>query len=271
MYHSRVVVLFFLAVTLTAAPVLAQEPSGSLPALEIGLDAAIAAPDVISEQARVILAPRVVTNLSRRTALHVSGDALARRDYFGDSWADTRVFTAEMHRHLWQTERFSLSGIVGGGVGRSQFYQPPYRYQGGGEIVTVPAYTYTSTGGEFTLGVGARQLIAPRLVLRQEAKVVLGEVSEFRAQLGVSVPIGKFPPRFEPLRARSGGRPDSLRNGTGIGAVVGAAVMTGFVAFLANALCEGDCENLGAAVAVGALYGGGAGALTGAMVDSFIE
>jgi len=39
--------------------------------------------------------------------------------------------------------------------------------------------------------------------------------------------------------------------------------MTGFVVFLANALCEGDCENLGAALV--------AGALVGAMVDSFRE
>ena len=210
-------------------------------------------------------------NLSPRTALSFSGDVLAQRDYFGESWADTRIVTAQLHRKLWQTERFAMSGIVGGGVGRSRFFQPAFSYPGRDGTIVEPASFHTSKGGEFTLGVGAQQLIASRLALRQEAKVVLGEVSEFRAHLGVSIPFGRFPTRFQPQLARSGGRPDSLKNGTGIGAVVGAAVMTGFVSFLAQALCEGDCENLGAAVAVGAVYGGGAGALTGAIIDSFIE
>ena len=139
------------------------------------------------------------------------------------------------------------------------------------EPVTVPASTHTTTGPEFTLGVGFEQRVASRLALRQEVRAVLGEVSEFRAQFGVSVPLGRYPERLDPWLTRDGRRPDSLANGTRIGAIIGAAAMTGFVAFLANALCEGDCENLGAAVFVGAGYGAGAGALTGAMIDSFRE
>jgi hypothetical protein len=61
---------------------------------------------------------------------------------------------------------------------------------------------------------------------------------------------------------------DSVKNGTIIGAVVGAAVMGGFVTFLCHALKEpGDppCwKSSGLAIAIGA----GAGALGGAGIDA---
>ena len=63
---------------------------------------------------------------------------------------------------------------------------------------------------------------------------------------------------------------DSLKNGTIIGAVVGAAVMGGFVTFLCHALKEpGDppCwHSSGLAIAIGA----GAGALGGAGIDALL-
>jgi len=266
-----VVALSLVASFSMASPLLAQAPSVGAPRLELGLDAVVASPDAISDQIRPVLSPRVRLNMSPRTALTLSGDLLARRDYVGESWADQRVVTAELRRGLWQSERVAIGGLIGGGFGWSQFFQPEYQYLVRNEPVIVPASTHTTTGPEFVLGVGAEQRIGPRIALRQEAKAVLGEVSEFRAQVGVSVPIGRFAPRFEPLQARAGGRPDSLRNGTGIGAVVGAAALASFVGFLGNLLCEGDCENLGPAIAAGAGYGAAAGAVLGAMTDSFIE
>lgn len=201
----------------------------------------------------------------------MSGDMFTRRQSIGEAWTDSHVVVAEMRRGLLQSGRFVMSGLVGAGFGWSQFYQPESTYLIRNEPVTVPASTHTTSGPEATLGVAVEQRVAARLALRQEVRVVLGEVSEFRAQVGVSVPLGRYPERFEPWLARDGRRPDSLRNGSKIGAIVGAAAMTGFVAFLANTLCEGDCENLGAAVFVGAGYGAGVGALTGAMIDSFRE
>ena len=52
MHHSRIVALLSFVAMLAAAPLLAQEPSGNTPPLEVGLDAAVAAPDVISERSR---------------------------------------------------------------------------------------------------------------------------------------------------------------------------------------------------------------------------
>ena len=265
------IVPLVLSIFATASPLLAQVSSGGLPRLEIGLDAAVATPDNITEQARPILSPRLTLNVSPRTAVSVSGDLLTTRDYIGESWADARVVTAEMRRGLWQADRFALRGLIGGGYGWSEFFQPEYSYLVRNEPVVVPAHIYRTTGPEFVLGVGAEQRIDPRLALRQEVKVVLGELSEFRAHVGVSVPIGRYSPRFEPLQARDGGRPDSLRNGTGIGAIIGAAALASLVGFLGNLLCEGDCENMGPAIAAGAGYGAAAGAVLGAMTDSFIE
>lgn len=75
-----------------------------------------------------------------------------------------------------------------------------------------------------------------------------------------------------PLTAQpSGNQRDSLKNGSIIGAVIGAAVMGGFVTFLCNALKEpGDpsCwKSSGLAIAIGA----GAGALGGAGIDALID
>jgi hypothetical protein len=272
MHRLLTVVVLSLVVTVsTISPLLAQVPPSDVPRLEVGVDAVVASPDAISERTRPLLSPRVRLNVSPRTALIVSGDLIAKRDYVGESWADQRVVTVELRRGLWQSERAAIGGLIGGGVGRSQFFQPEYRYLVRNEPVIVPASTYTTTGPEFVLGVGAEQRIAPRLALRQEVKVVLGEVSDFRAQVGVSVPIGRYAPRFQPLLSRSGGRPDSLRNGTGIGAIIGAGALASFVAFIGQLFCEGDCNNLGPAIAAGAGYGAGAGALLGAMTDSFIE
>jgi hypothetical protein len=68
----------------------------------------------------------------------------------------------------------------------------------------------------------------------------------------------------------SSSKRDSVKNGTIIGAVIGAAVMGGFVTFLCHALKEpGDppCwKSSGLAIAIGA----GAGALGGAGVDALL-
>lgn len=273
MYRSRLVALIFVAVTAFGASSLgAQEVSPRTPRLEAGLDVAIAGPDgSFNDPARLVLVPRLTVNMSPRTALTVLTDVFAHRRYIGESWADGHVVTAELRRGLVQTDRFRMSGLVGGGYGWTRFFQPEYSYLIRGEPVIVPASTHTTTGPEFTLGLSAEQRMASRLALRQEVRVVLGEVSEFRAQLGVSVPLGRFPARFDPPLTRTGRRPDSLRNGTAIGAIVGSAAMTGFVAFIASALCEGECDNLGPALVAGAGYGAGAGALAGAMIDSFRE
>ena len=64
---------------------------------------------------------------------------------------------------------------------------------------------------------------------------------------------------------------DSLKNGTLIGAAIGAAVMGGFVTFLCNALREpSDPSCLGSSLmAVG--IGAGAGAVGGLAVDALID
>ncbi len=263
------VIAFALAI---AAPAWAQPSSGTTPRLEVGIDAAVAGPDGGTNQARVVVAPRLTINVSPRTALLLSGDAFTTKQTFAydASWEDSHLLTVEVRRALVQTGRFAMGGIAGGGIGRQRRFQPEFTF-GDRNPITQPATLYEHTGPEFTLGLGLEQRVAPRLALRQEVRVILGQASEFRAQAGVSVPIGRYTVPFEPPLARNGQRPDSLRNGTRIGAIIGAAAMTGFVGFLAHSLCEGDCENLGAALALGAGYGAATGALTGAMIDSFIE
>lgn len=259
--------------TLAAAiPLYAQPTSADSPRLELGIDAAVAGPDGgFDERARALLAPRVTAHLTPRTALSVSGDLFTTRRTVGESWAESRVLVAEMHRALVRTERVSMSGIVGGGVGWTRTFQPEYSYLVWNEPVVVPASTRIYSAPEVTLGVGFEQRVAPRLALRQDMRAVIGEVSEFRASFGVVVPVGRYPERFAPLLTRSGGRPDSLRNGTTIGAAIGAGAMATFVAFLGNLLCEGDCDNISGPIALGAGYGAGIGALSGAIIDSFRE
>lgn len=263
------VVVFVLAI---AAPVSARQSSEAMPRVEVGLDAAIAGPDGGTDQARAVVAPRLTINISPRTALLLSGDGFTTKQTFAfdTSWEDSHLLTIEVRRALVQTGRFAMSGIVGGGVGRTRRFQPEFTYGDRNPIVQ-PAALYTNIGPEFTLGLGLEQRVAPRLALRQEARVILGAASEFRAQAGVSVPIGRYSLQFDAPLTRSGQRPDSLRNGTRLGAIIGAAAMTGFVGFLAHSLCEGDCQNFGAGLAFAAASGAGAGALTGAIVDSFIE
>jgi hypothetical protein len=255
----------------TAAPLFAQQSSSDTPRLEVGVDAVLTGPDADFAEVRTIVAPRLTVNLSPRTALSISGDLFVNRQYLGESWADSRVVTAEVRRGLLQTGRFAMTGLVGGGVGRSRFFQPEYTYLSRNEPVTVPASTHTTTGAELMLGLGFEQRVAPRLALRQDVRAVIGEVSEFRAQLGVSVPLGRYPERFAPPLTRDGRRPDSLANGTGIGAIIGAAALAGFVGVLSDVLCEGECESVAGPVALGAGYGAGVGALIGAVIDSFRE
>src|SRR5688572_19477990 len=101
--------------TLAAAiPLYAQPTSADSPRLELGIDAAVAGPDGgFDARARALLAPRVTAHLSPRTALSVSGDLFTTRRTVGESWAESRVLVAEMHRALVRTERVSMSGIVG--------------------------------------------------------------------------------------------------------------------------------------------------------------
>ncbi len=263
--------IFILALTATA-PLVAQPATGTTPRLEVGLDVAMAGPDGGFDRMRPVVAPRVTLNVSPRTALVVSADVFTTKQTFAfdESWEDSHLLLAEVRRALVQTGRFAMSGLVGTGIGHRRRFQPEITY-GGRTPIMQPAVLYEGAGPEFTLGVGVEQRVAPRLALRQEVRVILGKTSEFRAQAGVSVPVGRYPAHFDPVLTRTGRRPDSLRNGTTIGAVVGAAVMTGFVGFLAHSLCEGDCENLAAGLAIGAGYGAATGALTGAMIDSFIE
>lgn len=265
-------VLSMAAALAAASPVYAQPTPPDTPRFEVGIDAAVAGPDGgFDERARAILAPRLTTHLTSRTALSVSGDLFTTRRTIGESWADSRVLMAEMQRALVRTRRVSMVGVVGGGMGWTRTFQPEYSYLVWNEPVVVPASTRVDSAPEFTLGLGVEQRIAPRLALRQDIRAVIGEVSEFRATLGVVVPIGRYPERFAPLLTRSGERPDSLRNGTTIGAAIGAAAMATFVGFLGNLLCEGDCDDLSGPIALGAGYGAGIGALGGAIIDSFRE
>jgi hypothetical protein len=267
--HVRSITLIaLLAMLVLPATLVAQSPSETTPRLEAGLDLSGAGPDGgFDEQARAILAPRLTINVTQRTALVLSGDLFTTRRTIGDSWAESRVVIAEVRRALVRTGRFSMSGLVGGGIGWTRTFQPEYSYLLWNERVTVPASMRTSAAPEVTMGLGFDQRIGSRLALHQEVRAVLGEVSELRGTLGVSVPFGRYPERFAPLQARRGGTPDSLRNGTTIGAVIGAAALGSFVAFLGNLLCEGECDSSGP-IAVGAVYGAGAGALTGALIDS---
>jgi hypothetical protein len=63
--------------------------------------------------------------------------------------------------------------------------------------------------------------------------------------------------------------PDSLVNGTVVGAAAGGASLGAFVALIADALCDSsECDNLGPTLA-GVAYGAGFGAVVGALIDSF--
>lgn len=264
------------AIALSAAagvPAEAQDLPVHAPRVEIGLDGVIAGPDgAFDDASRELLSPRVTINLSPRTALALSGDMFTTRQTYADGWSDSHVITAEVRRALVQSGRFAMHGVFGGGAGWRRSFQPAYTYTLGGQVITVPDRTYVTRGGQVLIGVGFEQRLAPRLALHQEFRAVMGEAtSDFRTQVGVSVPLGRFSTRFDPPRTRDGGRPDSLANGTRIGAIAGAAALAGFVGFLSQALCEGECDNLGPALAIGAAYGAGAGALTGAIIDSFRE
>jgi hypothetical protein len=250
----------------------AQVPDNP-PGLEIGVDASLAGGDVGSERSHVRVSPRLTVNVSPRTAFVVSGDVMTTKRAFGfdESWEDSRLVTVELRRALLQTGSLAVYGVTGGGVGYRRLFRDEFVIPGPFGPTVLPSLQRNEVGGEVTLGIGAEQRVATRLALRQEVRLNLGEVSELRAQAGVSVPLGRYLPEFETPRTRSGGRPDSLRNGTGLGALIGAAAVAGFVGFLGSALCEGECENLPAAVAIGAGYGAAAGALSGAVVDSFIE
>jgi hypothetical protein len=61
---------------------------------------------------------------------------------------------------------------------------------------------------------------------------------------------------------------DSLKNGTIIGAVIGAVAMAGFVTWLCNELKEPGDPSCWKAVPIGGLYGAGIGAAIGLGIDA---
>ena len=274
MQHRRLITTLFIAVIAAAASVHAQEPRGGRPLVEIGVDAVAAASDGDPDDVKVMGAPRVTVNFSPRTSLVVIGDAIGIRENSGEFWDEKTIVTAEIRRALVHAGRFSVGGTFGGGLGQSRSFHPGFSYiaPGRNDVIVAPPSISSERSVEGSFGLNLQQILGAGLSLHQDVRFVFGEVaSEIRLQAGVSIPIGRYAPRFEPLRARSGGRPDSLVNGATWGALIGGAAMAGFFGFLANALCEGECENFGGGLAVSALYGAGPGALAGAIIDSYVE
>jgi hypothetical protein len=117
--------------------------------------------------------------------------------------------------------------------------------------------------------------------MRARIAVLISVLLAAPAPVAAQLAATSKPPRLVISESATAGLPvqpkaareqrDSLKNGTIIGAIVGAAVMGGFVTFLCNALQEpSDPSCLGASLtAIG--IGAGAGAAGGLAIDALLD
>jgi hypothetical protein len=107
-------------------------------------------------------------------------------------------------------------------------------------------------------------VLVPLAVEAQESPLVPQPSKLIISDRAIAAGIAATPP------AQVNQRRDSVANGALIGAIVGAAIMGGYVTFLCNALQEpSDPSCLGSSLlAIG--LGAGAGALGGAGVDALL-
>lgn len=179
-----------LAVTLLASalPVHAEQDAADAPVIEIGADIA-AAQDFYDGGGRP-WGPRVTFNLSPETALVMFGETRVTKGRAGEYDWSSRLLGAEIRQAVAQSGPLTVNVVAGGGT---SFRRDSRAHVGTGLLPAV------------VVGVGVGERIGRHLSLRQEVRVVLaGDGSELRAQLGFSVPVGRY---------RTGGAIESRRFG----------------------------------------------------------
>lgn len=196
--------------------------------------------------------PRLTLNLRPDTALEFSADFRQggndpfRRQESGQTAA------IHLRQMLWESGRWQIFGVVGGGVSRS--------------VTAFSNFRFVDWNPAVHIGPAVQATVAKRLILRADVRLSLSETAGLRGMVGAAVPIGQLPASTR-ARQRTG---DSLVNGIAIGTGVGAVTGAVAGALLAAVLCEGGCGYHSAPfVAVTAAAGTGIGGLLGAIIDAF--
>lgn len=164
-------------------------------------------------------------------------------------------------------DRLSVHGdvLLVGSDGASE-----YRVQAG---FNVPIRPYSSTRTAASTAYGATPLRAGQKLwlTGADGRETSGKISAIDdSRIEVTTTQGRV--SFARADIREIALPDSLSNGTGIGAGIGAAAFGGFISWLNVALCEseGGCPAIGPAL-VGGAYGAAIGGVAGALIDSLID
>ena len=178
-----------------ASPAAARQAGVPGPVVEVGASAAVALPDIDPSDARVAWAPRLTMNLSGRDAVSVTADVVLSKQYFGSgSWEDTWRTGVEAERLLHGDGRLRVSALAGAGLQRFRLYRAAYALPGRDGPEEVPASLTETWRPAFSFGLGLGQRLAPQLELREDVRLVLAERgSEVQFQLGLDVPIGRYP------------------------------------------------------------------------------
>ncbi len=243
-----------------AAPVSAQ-PAPPTPAMEL----AVQTSQETGSPRGFAVSPRLTFAVGPDTAIDIGLDVTPENT---DRW-NTRSSGHELHvavrERIWARDRLEVFGMVG--VSRLQLtlHVPPYSYQSEYGSVTVPGHSGHETNWAPEVAAAVQYAILPRLRLRADGRIIVGERAALGAAVGVVTTLGQRPPRqYEQ---------DSVRNGLTLGALSGAAIGGASFGFLYWALGEGDSrpsEALGA-VTAGTLLGSAVGGILGAVIDHWIH
>jgi hypothetical protein len=160
------------------------------PTVEIGVDVAVR-PSADDTGTVTPVGPRVTWNLSPWTALVISVDAAKVRQVSLIGWEDSRVGLVELRRALRQTGQRTISGFVGVGVSRIRSVHPGFASTGN----PMPGTTSdeTSTAAVVSLGLAFEQRLGAHVAVHEDLRVLVGEVGGVSGQVGLIVPVGRYP------------------------------------------------------------------------------